>query len=231
MFAGVRIDSSAALLRWRKACKIVPDEEGSDMKALAILGSRDPRGKTAALTQALLDGLEEKGAAAEKIFLTSLDLEVCRQCENDGWGVCRSEGRCVIEDDFDEVVQGIDDADVVIFSTPVYFGDLSESMKTFTDRLRRCTAQLYDRPGRKKNFKPVLGICCAGGGGGGAESCCVNLKKVLIQCGFEVIDMLPTRRQNLPLKLNTLRVTGEWLTAHVETGEWERVLPRPPSVK
>jgi len=201
------------------------------MKVLAVIGSRNQQGKTAALTQALLDGLEEKGAATEKTFLTSLHLEVCRQCEEDGWGICRSESRCIIEDDFDSVVKNIDGADAVIFSTPVYFGDLSESMKTFTDRLRRCTAQIISRTNTNKNFKPVIGICYAGGGGGGAEPCCVSLKKVLAQCGFEVIDMLPARRQNLPIKLKTLKSIGEWLLDHVETGEWERVIPRPPSVK
>jgi multimeric flavodoxin WrbA len=198
------------------------------MKVLAVLGSRNQQGKTAALTQALLDGLEAKGAATEKTFLTSLDLEVCRQCEEDGWGICRTEGRCVIDDDFDGVVKSIDEADAVLFATPVYFGDLSESMKTFTDRLRRCTAPIISKTGTNKNFKPVIGICYAGGGGGGAEPCCFSLKKVLSQCGFEVIDMLPTRRQNLPIKLKTLRTIGEWLVDHVQTGEWERVIPRPP---
>jgi hypothetical protein len=57
----------------------------------------------------------------------------------------------------------------------------------------------------------------------------VNLKKVLTQCGFEVIDTIPARRQNLPLKVQTLRVMGEWLVEHVESGEWERVIPRPSS--
>jgi multimeric flavodoxin WrbA len=201
------------------------------MKVLAVLGSRNQEGKTAVLTQALLDGLEGKGAATEKAFLTSIKLECCRQCEADGWGICRSEGRCIIDDDFDSVMKKIDEADSVIFSTPVYFGDLSESMKIFTDRLRRCTVQIINKSARNNNFKPVIGICYAGGGGGGAEPCCVNLKKVLTQCGFEVIDMLPARRQNLPIKLKTLRIIGEWLVDHVETGEWQRVIPRPPSVK
>ncbi|MCK5007698.1 MAG: flavodoxin family protein [Spirochaetales bacterium] len=201
------------------------------MKVFAVLGSRNQQGKTAALTQALLDGLEEKGTATEKLFLTSLNLEVCRQCEEDGWGICHSEGRCIIEDDFDSIVNNIDGADAVIFSTPVYYGDMSESMRTFTDRLRRCTAPIISRTNKNKNFKPVIGICHAGGGGGGAETCVVSLKKVLTKCGFEVIDMVPVRRQNLPIKLKNLKRIGEWLFDHVETGEWERVIPRPASVR
>ena len=77
----------------------------------------------------------------------------------------------------------------------------------------------------------MIGICHAGGGGGGAETCVVNLKKVLSQCGFEVIGMVPVRRQNLPIKLKNLESIGEWLFDHVETGGWERVIPRPESVR
>jgi len=201
------------------------------MKVCALLGSRNQQGKTAALTQALLGGLEEKGAATEKLFLTSLNLKVCRQCEEDGWGICYSEGRCIIEDDFDRIVNKVDGADAVIFSTPVYYGDMSESMRTFTDRLRRCTAPIISRTNKNKNFKPVIGICHAGGGGGGAETCVVSLKKVLTKCGFEVLDMVPVRRQNLSIKLKNLQSIGEWLFDHVKTGEWERVIPRPASVR
>jgi hypothetical protein len=43
--------------------------------------------------------------------------------------------------------------------------------------------------------------------------------------------MVPVRRQNLPIKLKNLKRIGEWLFDHVETGEWERVIPRPASVR
>ena len=121
-------------------------------------------------------------------------------------------------------------SDIVVMATPVYGHNVTGIMKTFTDRLRRCTAPIISRTNRNTNFKPVIGICYAGGGGGGAEPCCVSLKKVLAHCGFEVIDMLPVRRQNLPIKLNTLKSIGEWLVDHVTTGEWERVIPRPTDV-
>ena len=107
------------------------------------------------------------------------------------------------------VVERIRAADVVVFGTPVYFGDQSESMRAFTDRLRRiCRAQEH-RQGIAG--KPAVGICVAGGGGGGAPSCTVSLEKVLRTCGFDIVDMVPARRQNLDLKLEILETTGRWL--------------------
>jgi multimeric flavodoxin WrbA len=198
------------------------------MKVAAIIGSRDREGKTALAAKALLDGMSAKGAEVESVFLTELNIERCRQCNPNGWGICRSEKRCIIEDDdFADIERKVDEADAVVFANPVYYGDLSESMRAFTDRLRRCNWLDKFETGKTKLFKPVIGICLAGGGGGGAEACGVSLKKVLTTCGFEVIDMVPVRRQNFDIKTKTLRIIGEWFPEYVTSGEWERVIPRP----
>jgi multimeric flavodoxin WrbA len=161
------------------------------------------------------------------VFLPELEIESCRQCNPDGWGVCRPEGYCVIEDDFAGIAQKLDEADAAVFANPVYYGDLSESMRAFTDRLRRCNWLDKLETGKTKLFKPVICISLAGGGGGGAEACGVSIKKVLTTCGFEVIDTIAVRRQNYEIKLKTLRVLGEWFPEYVTSGEWERIIPRP----
>ncbi len=197
------------------------------MKVSAVIGSRNPEGKTALAAKALLDGMLASGAEVETVFLPEMKIERCRQCDANGWGICRSEGRCIIGDDFDEVERKLDAADAAVFANPVYFGDLSESMRAFTDRLRRCNWMAMQTSGKTKLFKPVLGICLAGGGGGGAEACGVTLKKVLTTCGFEVVDTIAVRRQNFDVKLKTLRHLGEWFPEYVTSGEWERIIPRP----
>jgi multimeric flavodoxin WrbA len=177
------------------------------MKALAVLGSRSQTGQTASAVQALLEGFASKGGESQIVFLPTIKVERCRQCDEKGWGTCRSEGRCVIQDDFASVVDKLRTADAAVFATPVYFGDLSESMRAFLDRLRRTL--LKDKSGIAG--KPAIGMCVAGGGGGGAPACAVSLEKVLTTCGFDVIDMVPARRQNLELKQRILKTTGEWL--------------------
>ena len=41
----------------------------------------------------------------------------------------------------------------------------------------------------------------------------MSLEKVLATCGFDVADVIPVRRQNLPMKLEVLRTTGKWLAS------------------
>ncbi|MFW6159449.1 MAG: flavodoxin family protein [Planctomycetota bacterium] len=181
------------------------------MDILMISGSRNPEGKTGRAANALLERAQSAGAETESVFLPELEIDRCRQCDERGWGLCRREGRCVIDDDFASLVDKISAADALVVATPVYFSDLSESLRALLDRLRRtCTHEA----GRERVEGTVaVGVCVAGGGGGGAPACCVSLEKVLRQCSCDVVDLVPVRRQNLDHKLDTLKLTGEWLAA------------------
>jgi len=179
------------------------------MKYVVISGSRNPQGQTARAVRALARGLEGLGASGQTYFLPTLKIERCRQCDDNGWGTCRSAGRCVIEDDLAKLVEEIRGADLVIFATPVYFGDLSESFRAFTDRLRRTCTNDAGKAGI--NNKRAVGLCVAGGGGGGGPSCAVSMDRVLRTCGFDLVDIIPLRRQNLEGKLPSLEATGRWL--------------------
>ena len=198
------------------------------MKLLVLSGSRNQQGKTAQAINAIIKGTNEDGGSSECIFLPELTLERCRQCNSDGWGVCRSEGHCIIDDDFASVVEKIETADVVVFANPVYFGDLSESMWDFLRRFgrthfnRRPTANQSvpgSTPSRESSI-PVIGLCYAGGSGNGTTSCCANLERILQQCRFDVIDMIPIRRQNLEVKMPMLESVGKWLVTKPISGPW-----------
>ncbi|MHB1484003.1 MAG: flavodoxin family protein [Saccharofermentanales bacterium] len=184
------------------------------MKTVMILGSRNPSGQTADAADNMAAGLMNKGILVEKYFLPSMDIRLCRQCDNNGWGICISDGRCVIEDDFEMLVKIIRDADSVVFATPVYFSDLSESMKAFLDRLRRIAMNEKGQSGIKG--KTAAGICVAGGGGGGSPECHMTMNRILGTCGFNVLDIITVRRQNTRLKKPVLVATGEGLADHMQ---------------
>ena len=192
------------------------------MKTLVISGSRNPEGRTASLINALCRGMSTAGSDSEVIYLPQMNIELCRQCNDDGWGICRDETKCIIDDDdFTSVVEKIDKADAVVFANPVYFGDLSESLKAFLDRFRRVRTTIpkgplptsVPPPGPFNNDSgPIaVGLCYAGGSGNGTTSCCMNLERTLQICGFDVVDMIPVRRQNLEAKIKIMELTGEWL--------------------
>jgi multimeric flavodoxin WrbA len=178
------------------------------MQWLVISGSRNSNGQTASATTAFIEGARHAGHAVEEIYLPTMHIESCRQCNDTGWGLCFEKARCVIEDELAAIVEKIRAADFVVFATPVYFGDLSESMKAFTDRFRRICIHGANKD--RIGGKPAVGICVAGGSGGGSAHCALNLETVLTICGFHVVDMVPIRRQNLEMKMEMLRVSGKW---------------------
>ncbi len=187
------------------------------MKTLIICGSRNPDGQTASAVDALADGLRLGGADPSVVFLPELTIERCRQCDERGWGECRSTGHCVIEDDFPGLLDRLRTADSAVFATPVYFSDLAESLKAFLDRLRRITRHDQGKVGLAG--KPAIGVCVAGGGGGGAPACGLALERTLATCGFDVVDMVAARRQNLEMKRDVLRTTGRWLAGRPTSQE------------
>lgn len=180
------------------------------MKVLVLMGSRNREGQTARLANAYIDGLKDGDAAVEQVYLPELKLNRCNQCGKDGWGTCLTEGKCCQKDDFAGLVDKLRNADAVVFATPVYWSDLSESLKAFLDRLRRiCTSKEEGRKGVRG--KTAVGIAVAGGGGGGSPTCVENLQRTCDHIGLNVVDMIPARRQNLDLKIQVARAAGKWL--------------------
>jgi len=182
------------------------------MKVLAIHTSPNSDGLTATMAQMALDGAQAAGATTELIHLCQMKLERCRQCEQ-GWGLCRREGKCVIEDDFQAIRKRIGDADAVVISTPVYFGDVSEVTKAFFDRLRRC--ERHSDPSALKGT-PVLSIAAAGGGGGGGPTTLVNLERYYAVLGWPVFDGMTVTRRSREYMLIAARAAGEKLVKHIE---------------
>jgi len=194
------------------------------MKIVMVSGSRNRKGRTARSLEAIGKGAAKAGVVSEYIFLPELNIERCRQCDPDGSGVCMREHRCIIEDDFNSVAAKLAAADAVVFASPVYFVDLSESLRAFMERLRRVKGPTKPGPGgfpvaARPGAAPAVGLCLAGSGGGGATTCCQILEKLMLECGFDVVDMIPVRRQNLEFKLPLLELTGEWLASKPASGQ------------
>ena len=180
------------------------------MKVLVMIGSRNHDGQTAKVANAYIEGLKDGDAAVEHVYLPEMKINRCLQCNKDGWGTCLSDGKCCQTDDFSSLVDKVRAADAVVFATPVYWGDLSESLKAFLDRLRRiCTSKEEGRNGIRG--KTAVGIAVAGGGGGGSLNCIENLQRTCDHMGINVVDMIPSRRQNLDLKIEVARLSGKWL--------------------
>lgn len=174
------------------------------MSILVIWASPNKDGLTAAAKDQVLGGIAKAGAEAEVVHLNECNIERCRIC-NGGWGICRSEGRCVIPDDFAKLYAKANLAGGIVWITPVYWHDLAECLKAFLDRLRRCEAIHNHFLRDKKN----LLIACAGGTGRGAIKCLFNLEATLEHMSMVALDRLPVIQFSREYLLPALAGAGE----------------------
>jgi len=181
------------------------------MKLIGIQSSPNLDGLTCQLAQAVLEGAESEGAKTELVHLNKLNIESCKAHDR-GWGTCRSEGKCMIKDDFQNLREKINQADALVFSTPVYFGDLSESAKRFIDRWRRC--ENYNRQDSPLKGKLAIGIAAAGGSGGGAVNALHNLETYLRWFQFTIFDLVPVTQTSKEHKLEMLKVSGKRMVTY-----------------
>ncbi len=193
------------------------------MKVLILSGSRNREGQTARLIKAVQKGIAGAKGESEVIFLIEKEIERCRMCDADGWGLCRRESRCIIEDDLQSIIDKVKAADAIVFANPVYFFDLSESMRSFLDRYRRTLFKPGKSPAPGFGMAggtPAVGICYAGGSGNGTASATFNLERILQTCGLDVVDMINVRRQNIDVKIPQLEMVGKWLVSKPTSGSW-----------
>jgi multimeric flavodoxin WrbA len=129
-----------------------------------------------------------------------------------GWGSCR-DGDCILVDDFQALRMKIKKADALVFSTPVYCHDLSESAKRFLDRLRRCEI-LSDRNTCKGT--KAIGIAAAGGRGNGAIRTLYNLEDYFNRLGLEIFELVSVTRYTKQHKLPMLTEAGRNLALLIQ---------------
>lgn len=74
-------------------------------------------------------GAIDAGHHVEFVTLKNKEINFCKGCF-----ACQKLGRCVINDDANEITLKMKDADVIVWATPIYYYEISGQMKTLIDR-------------------------------------------------------------------------------------------------
>lgn len=98
-------------------------------KVLVISTSPRKGGNSDTLADALMEGAREAGHTVEKVTLYDKAIGFCKGCLT-----CVKTQRCVIRDNANGIVQKMQEADVLVFATPIYYYGLCGQMKTLLDR-------------------------------------------------------------------------------------------------
>lgn len=100
------------------------------MKVLGFLGSPRKEGNTATLMQEAFRAAEAAGAETEMIYVNELSMRGCQSCY-----ACRKTRQCKLKDDMSPVYGKINEADAVIFGSPIYMCEMTSQLKGVVDRL------------------------------------------------------------------------------------------------
>lgn len=178
------------------------------MNLIILQCSPNEDGLTAACASAAADGARQAGASVEEVKLNDSQVGMCQACGH-GWGQCQSGHECQVPDGFQALHQRVLSADGLVLVTPVYWGEMSESAKAFTDRLRRCEAT-RDRSlgGSKLTGKPYLAVAAAGGTGNGTVTCLGSMERWGQHVGARVFDLIAVNRWTRSHKLDCIRAAA-----------------------
>jgi multimeric flavodoxin WrbA len=169
------------------------------MKYLIISGNPKKDGLCHSITEAVRKGAEDGSAQVE--ILTVEKLERCHVC-GEGWGTCMAKRICVFgKDGFSAAQKAVQDAGMLCFITPVYWGEIAESLKCFLDRIRRCEFDMppLPRPQNQKGAfsgKQVLLISSPGGSGNGMLSSLEQMDRFCHHTGAIIFDYIGVNRWN-----------------------------------
>ncbi len=120
------------------------------MRTLIIRGNPRPIGYTRQMTDLVVQGLREVHAQVKDVTLSDLTLLPCRGCYH-CWQI--TPGQCVHGDDMGPLLEEVRRAEVMIWTTPVYYFSMSALLKTFIERCFPLYAhgQGVTRRGRTRN--------------------------------------------------------------------------------
>ena len=108
------------------------------VKVLGISTSPRSNGNSDLLLRQALAGAESAEAAVEYVHLINYKIGPCVECNS-----CYKTGTCRLEDDYQQLLQKILDADRLIFATPIFYMTVCAQAKILIDRGQCLWAQKY----------------------------------------------------------------------------------------
>ena len=188
------------------------------MKLLIISGTPKTDGLTYSFVEKAKETAKDLKIESEVINVSKMNITKCKMCD-DGWGVCFYEHYCIFgeKDGFNDLQKKVQNADAFIYITPVYWGEMSEELKLFVDKLRRCQAtKQWDSREEEVSYhkgKPSILVAAAGGGGGGCPSAFLHMERAIEAMGGDgwpkehagLFDFIAINRWNKEYKLEAFK--------------------------
>lgn len=118
------------------------------MNILVLNGSPHPNGNTVAMVSAFSGGAMEKGHQVTIINVCQKRIAGCLACE---YCHTKGNGKCIQNDDMQEVYPILEEAEMIVLASPVYY-------HSFTGQLQCAINRIYalDKPKKLKKAALIL---------------------------------------------------------------------------
>lgn len=186
------------------------------MKVLLINGSPHETGCTYTALTEVAQTLETHGIETELVYLGAKPVAGCIAC-----GACAKTGRCVFEDQVNQLLPVLDGIDAIVVGSPVYYGGPTGQVTAFLDRL------FYAAGGRMAGKLGASVVSCRRGGASAAFDrlnkyfTISNMPLVASQYWNQVHGNQPEEVRRDEEGLQTMRTLGEnmaWLLKSIDAG-------------
>lgn len=118
------------------------------MKITILNGSPRPNGNTASLCESFKNGAESAGHEVEIVSVATMNIKGCTACE---YCHTKGNGECSIKDDMQKVYPALENADMVVIASPVYYWSFSGQMQSTITRL-----YAISKPPKAKTYAMLL---------------------------------------------------------------------------
>ena len=115
------------------------------MRILVLNGSPRPNGNTAAMTAAFTAGAMAVGHRVDVINICRKNIHGCLGCE---FCHTKGNGNCIQNDDMQEIYPLLEQAEMLVFCSPLYWYNFSGHIKCAMDRMYP-----YSRKNRLRDMK------------------------------------------------------------------------------
>ena len=122
------------------------------MKILVLNGSPRPHGSTVKMIDAFVEAAADR--KVDVVDVTKMNVKGCLACE---YCHTKGHGRCIQKDDMQEIYALLNEAEMLVIASPIYYHGISGQLKCVIDRFY---AVAY--PSKPKNLKKVAMFLSSG---------------------------------------------------------------------
>lgn len=101
------------------------------MKITILNGSPRTNGNTAGMVKTFRESAEAAGHTVTVFEVCKMDVKGCKACE-----YChgKGQGKCIQKDDMQEIYESLQDANMLVLASPIYYHNMSAQLKCVIDR-------------------------------------------------------------------------------------------------